>query len=346
MSKKILLIYTGGTIGMTKDYSDNTLRPFDFNNISQHIPELKLIDAELHVISFQTPIDSSDITPTHWKKIAEIIQYNYDHFHGFVVLHGTDTMAYSASALSFILDGLQKPVIFTGSQLPIGDLRTDAKENLISSIHFAALCDIQKPKIKEVCIYFEYKLYRANRTTKLNAHHFDAFHSPNFPLLGESGVHMQVNENHLFNSNGNGLTLKTDFCTDVALIKIFPGMNDEYLAQNLAIPQLKAVIIEAFGSGNIFNRKKFNDLLKLKSKEGLHIIVSTQCIGGSVELGMYSASHIFLEINALSAMDMTTETALVKTMFLLANTINHEEFRSNFKRNIRGECISFENNFS
>lgn len=331
---------------MTKDYSTNSLRPFDFKNISQQIPELRLIDAELHVLSFEKPVDSSDITPGDWKKIADLIHYNYNHFHGFVVLHGTDTMSYSASAMSFMLQGLQKPVIFTGSQLPIGDLRTDAKENLISSIHFAALSNRDEPVIKEVCIYFEYKLYRANRTTKLNANHFDAFKSPNYPLLGESGVHMSVHHPNLFKSPENKLKILDRFSDKVGLLKIFPGMSDEFLAHALEATQMKALVIEAFGSGNIFNREKFNNLLKRKADEGLLIIVSTQCLGGAVELGMYSASQIFLETKALSAADMTTETALVKTMFLLENTQNALEFREQFVRNLRGECSPVENNFS
>lgn len=346
MKKKILLIYTGGTIGMTKDYRDNSLRPFDFSNISQQIPELRLIDAELHVLSFESPVDSSDISPAEWKKIAELIQYNYSQFHGFVILHGTDTMSYSASAMSFILEGLKKPVIFTGSQLPIGDLRTDAKENLISSIHFAALSQNGVPVIQEVCIYFEYKLYRANRTTKLNANHFDAFKSPNFPLLGESGVHMSVDHNHLFRCKEKNFSMKTDFSEQVGLLKIFPGMSDAFLEQLITTNNMRALVIEAFGSGNIFNRKKFNDLLIQKVEEGLLIIVSTQCLGGAVELGMYSASNIFLKIGALSAKDMTTETALVKTMFLLENTSGTDEFRKKFSENMRGECTSNEINFS
>ncbi|MDO5656379.1 MAG: asparaginase [Flavobacteriaceae bacterium] len=346
MKRKILLIYTGGTIGMTKDYSDNSLRPFDFKNISQQIPELRLIDADLQVISFEEPLDSSDITPRDWKKIAETIQFNYDSFDGFIVLHGTDTMSYSAAAMSFILEGLQKPVIFTGSQLPIGDLRTDARENLISSIHFATLVKDGQPVIREVCIYFEYKLYRANRTTKLNAHHFDAFKSPNYPELGESGVHMYVNHQNLWHNEQQELKLQTHFSENVALLKIFPGMSDVFLEQILQTPNTKALIIEAFGSGNIFNREKFNNLLKQKAKEGLILIVSSQCLGGSVELGMYSASQIFVETEALSARDMTTETAVVKTMFLLENAKNRMDFNEKFSTNLRGECSTIENNFS
>lgn len=345
MQKKILLIYTGGTIGMIKDYATDSLRPFDFENISDQIPELTLINAKLSITSFDKPVDSSDINHFHWKLIAEIIQNNYDRFDGFVILHGTDTMSYSASALSFIIDGLQKPVIFTGSQLPIGDLRTDAKENLISSIHFAALEKNGSPLITEVCIYFEYKLYRANRTTKLNANHFDAFRSPNYPLLGESGVHMTVHENNLWRNSVSALKLNTDFSDNVTLLKIFPGMSDAYLKHVLSFPQTEAIVIEAFGSGNIFHREEFNRLLLDRSEDGVFIIVSTQCLGGSVELGMYSASNVFIEAGALSAKDMTTETALIKSMFLLGN-YRKAEFRDRFAASLKGECTSLENNFS
>lgn len=338
MKKRILLLYTGGTIGMAKDYDNHALRPFDFENISKHIPELSLIDAELSVISFENPVDSSDISIMEWKCMAEIIQENYSKYDGFVILHGTDTMAYTASALSFALKGLQKPVIFTGSQLPIGDLRTDAKENLISSIHYASLDNNDTPVIREVCIYFEYKLYRANRTTKLNAHHFDAFSSPNFPILGESGVHMHMYDHNLYLQEEQHLELLTNFSEDVGLLKIFPGMSDAFLEQSLTTPNLRALIIESFGSGNIFNRKKINEMLKEQSKNGLLLIVTTQCLGGSVELGMYDSSNIFIDCEAISASDMTTETAVTKTMFLLENENTHPNFRHSFVRNLRGEC--------
>lgn len=342
MRKKILLIYTGGTIGMTKDYNTNSLRAFDFDNISENIPELSLIDAELSVQSFDDPIDSSDITPNDWKRIANEIHKFYNEFDGFVVLHGTDTMAYTGTALSFMLEGLQKPVIFTGSQLPIGDLRTDAKENLISSIHYAALERNGEPVVKEVCIYFEYKLYRANRTTKLSTQHFDAFKSPNYPELGESGLHMMVNMQNLYASNNTELNIISGFCEDVGLLKIFPGMSDAFLLQILSTPNLKALIIEAYGSGNIFDRPKFAEALRQKAAEGLIIIIGTQCIGGSVELGLYSASQLFVDINAVSAKDMTTESAVVKAMFVLGNQEIFTDIRKSLVKNIRGECTSDE----
>lgn len=340
MRKKILLVYTGGTIGMIKDYETKSLRAFDFENISDRIPELNLINADLSVISFDHPIDSSEISPKDWKEIGDIIYKEYNNFDGFVVLHGTDTMAYTASALSFMLEGLKKPVIFTGSQLPIGELRTDAKENLISSIHFAALEKDNEPVVQEVCIYFEYKLLRANRTTKLSTQHFDAFKSPNFPILGESGLYMNIHEQNLLKSTSKPLKLITNFCEEIGLLKIFPGMSESFLIQALSTPDLKALIIEAYGSGNIFDRPEFSKTLKQKSEEGLLIIIGTQCISGSVELGLYSASQPFVEANAISSKDMTTETALVKAMFLLGNQEIFADIRRDFLINLRGEITS------
>lgn len=346
MKKSILLIYTGGTIGMMKDYENNSLRPFDFKNISEQIPELSLIDADLSVISFENPIDSSDIDPQNWKYIAETIQENYKKHDGFVVLHGTDTMAYTASALSFMLKGLQKPVIFTGSQLPIGDLRTDAKENLISSIHFAALHKNGIPLVREVGVYFEYKLYRGNRVTKLNAHHFDAFSSPNCPILAESGVHMYVHNQNLFYQEQEDLEVIPHFSKDVGLLKVYPGISDDFLEQVLTTQNLKALVIEAYGSGNIFNKPKFNEMLKNRTKEGLLVIVTTQCLGGSVELGMYDSSSVFVDNDAISAVDMTTEATLMKAMFLLGNSEKYPNFKIYFSKNLRGECSTPQNNFS
>lgn len=338
MRKKILLIYTGGTIGMTKDYDTNSLRAFDFENISENIPELSLINADLSVESFDEPIDSSDIFPNDWKRIAQHIVSVYNQYDGFVVLHGTDTMAYSSTALSFMLEGLQKPVIFTGSQLPIGDLRTDAKENLISSIHYAALEENGEPVVREVCIYFEYKLYRANRTTKLSTQHFDAFKSPNYPELGESGLKMMLQKNNLFRSPKKEIQLIPNFCEEVGLLKIFPGISDDFLTQVVETPNLKALVIEAYGSGNIFDRPSFAKILKQKAEEGLWVIVGTQCIGGSVELGLYAASQLFIDSHALSSKDMTTEAAVVKAMFVLGNQEIFTDIRKSFEENLRGEC--------
>mgnify|MGYP000682799412 FL=1 len=234
---KILLIYTGGTIGMVKDFETGALKAFDFNELLSRIPELHLLDCQIETISFDIPIDSSNMNISNWQKMAKIIEENYSKFDGFVVLHGSDTMSYSASALSFMLEDLAKPVIFTGSQLPIGDLRTDAKENLITAIQVASLQENKKPVIQEVCLYFEYKLYRGNRTTKISAEHFNAFTSPNFPELAESGVHLKVNYDVILKLKANKkLKVHTDFDDNVAILKIFPGINQKVLTAFFAIP--------------------------------------------------------------------------------------------------------------
>lgn len=338
MKTKLLLIYTGGTIGMAKDYETQSLKPFDFENLLNHIPELSLIDSEIKFASFEKPIDSSDMNPDQWVELAQIIEKNYTLFDGFVVLHGTDTMAYSASALSFMLSGLEKPVIFTGSQLPVGDLRTDAKENLITSIHFASLQENGKPSIKEVCIYFEYKLLRANRTTKISAENFDAFASPNYPDLGESGIRLDVRHHVLRNQKEEiPFSINTNLNTDLGLMKIFPGMSRVFIENMLATKGMKVMIIEAFGSGNIFSFEWFKELLRNKTQEGLMFIINTQCAGGMVEIGRYETSEIFQEIGAINGFDLTTEASVAKTIFLLGQNLTVEEFKKQYESDLRGE---------
>lgn len=338
MKSKILLVYTGGTIGMAKDYETQSLKPFDFENLLKHIPELKLIDCEIHFKSFDKPIDSSDMNPDHWVELAEIIAQHYNDFDGFVVLHGTDTMAYSASALSFMISGLQKPIIFTGSQLPVGDLRTDAKENLITSIHFASLQENGVPLIKEVCIYFEYKLLRANRTTKISAENFDAFASPDYPDLGESGIHLEV-RSHVLRQEDPSIpfSINTQLNTQLGLMKIFPGMSRSFIESIFSNQEIKAMIIEAFGSGNIFSYEWFKDLLRQKAKEGMIFIINTQCAAGMVEIGRYETSEIFKEIDALNGYDLTTEASVAKTIFLLGQNLSREEFKLAYESDLRGE---------
>jgi len=338
MKSKILLVYTGGTIGMAKDYETQSLKPFDFENLLKHIPELKLIDCEIQFKSFDKPIDSSDMNPDHWVELAEIIAQHYNDFDGFVVLHGTDTMAYSASALSFMISGLQKPIIFTGSQLPVGDLRTDAKENLITSIHFASLQENGVPLIKEVCIYFEYKLLRANRTTKISAENFDAFASPDYPDLGESGIHLEV-RSHVLRQEDPSIpfSINTQLNTQLGLMKIFPGMSRSFIESIFSNQEIKAMIIEAFGSGNIFSYEWFKNLLRQKAKEGMIFIINTQCAAGMVEIGRYETSEIFKEIDALNGYDLTTEASVAKTIFLLGQNLSREEFKLAYESDLRGE---------
>lgn len=337
---KILLIYTGGTIGMKKDFETGALRAFNFSKLLQRIPELKQLDCEVETISFDKPIDSSNMNPEKWAKIATIIADNYPSFDGFVVLHGSDTMSYSASALSFMLENLAKPVIFTGSQLPIGDLRTDAKENLITAIQIASLRENGKPVISEVCLYFEYKLYRGNRTTKINAEHFKAFTSPNYPDLVESGVHLKLNS-ELFLPLKSNLQLKVHKNLDnhVAIIKMFPGISEVVLAAILNIPNLKGIILETYGAGNAPTEDWFIDLLKKAINKGLHIINVTQCSAGSVSMGQYETSTSLKEIGVISGKDITTEAAITKLMYLLGQKIAPNEFKKIFETSLRGEMV-------
>jgi len=334
----ILLIYTGGTIGMIKDYKTNALKAFDFDQIKKKIPELNLLECIIHTVSFENPIDSSNMSPYFWVKIAKIIENHYEETDGFVVLSGTDTMSYTASAISFMFENLNKPIIFTGSQLPIGDLRTDAKENLITAIQIAATRENGFPKIGEVGLYFEYKLYRANRTTKVSAEQFEAFHSPNFPQLGESGVHLYFNDNVLKKvGKKNELILRENFDADIIILKIFPGISEQAVRSILEIPNLKGVILETYGAGNAPTLSWFKDLIKKAIAKKIHIVNVSQCISGSVMLGHYETSNHLKEIGIINGKDITTESAVAKLKYLLGVKIPFKEFKKTFETPLRGE---------
>ena len=339
MTKKptILLIYTGGTIGMVKDYKTGALIAFDFSNLQKKIPELHQLDCDIKTISFDKPIDSSNMNTSYWVDIATLIEKNYHAVDGFVVLTGSDTMSYTASALSFMFENLCKPIIFTGSQLPIGDLRTDAKENLITAIQIASVQENNLPKISEVCLYFEYKLYRANRTTKINAEHFEAFSSPNYPAIAESGVHLKF-QNHLLHHNINKkLIVRKQLNNNVVILKLFPGITNNVVGEILRIKKLKGVILETYGSGNTTTDSEFISLLDTAIKSGIKIVDITQCIGGSVSLGQYETSTLLKNIGIINGKDLTTEAAISKLMYLLAQNISNTAFKKLYEKSLRGE---------
>jgi L-asparaginase len=334
----ILIIYTGGTIGMMKDYKTNVLKSFDFKHIYNSIPELNHLECSLETISFEQPIDSSNINPSHWESIASMIQSHYQTADGFVVLHGSDTMSYTASAISFMIENLDKPIIFTGSQLPIGDLRTDAKENMITAIEIAAAQKNGKPRISEVCIYFEYKLYRANRTTKISAAQFQAFDSPNYPILAESGVELKFHEHTLLASKSSKeLIFRKILPQNVLLIKLFPGITEAVLNHMFQMPHLKGVILETYGSGNAPTEKWFLELLRNTLRKGIPIVDITQCFAGSVVLGKYETSLELLEMGLIDGKDITTEAAITKLMYLFSIPEIDGKVKDLFETSLRGE---------
>lgn len=333
----ILIIYTGGTFGMVMDES-GSLAPFNFSMVIDKIPDLKAFDLKITVISFPKPEDSSNVSVGHWRNLAYIIYENYEQYDGFVILHGTDTMAYTASALSYMLQGLSKPVILTGAQLPIGFIRSDARENIITALEIASAKKNGLPIVNEVCIYFNFFLLRGNRAQKLRSSTFAAFESENYPKLAESGVFIEYN--HAFmkkHDPQNKLVVHQHFDENVAIIKLHPGMNRAVMTSIINTPGLRGIILETFGSGNTMNYDWFLELLALANQKEIIIFNVSQCIGGKVIQGRYDTSKRLSEIGVLSGSDITTEAAVTKLMFLLGKKLPTVEIKKQLIIPISGE---------
>lgn len=336
----LLLIYTGGTIGMKQDMKDLTLKPFDFSQILDEVPEIRKFAFKIDTYSFEPPIDSSDVEPSLWQDLARLIKEKYEDYDGFIILHGTDTMSYSASALSFMLDGLTKPVIFTGSQLPIGVPRTDGKENLISAVEIASAKDEEgHPAVPEVCVCFDSLLMRGNRSTKVNSEVFRAFQSPNFPPLAEAGINIRYNNEYIRKPNDwyQSLTINTDLDTRVSILKIHPGITPEVVRNILCGKDTRAIIMETYGSGNAPTRDWFLDIVKESSAMNKIIVNVTQCLAGTVNMNIYANGKALERAGVIDGYDSTTESALAKLFYLMGKSRDNEWVKALMSRNLKGE---------
>lgn len=334
----ILLIYTGGTIGMIENPETGVLESFNFEHLKDNMPELEKLGHNVSSLQFDPPMDSSEMGPDCWKELVKIIADNYHLYDGFVILHGTDTMSYTASALSFMLENLGKPVILTGSQLPIGILRTDGKENLITAIEIAAAKENGLPIVPEVCIFFENELLRGNRTRKINTDHFNAFRSYNYPALAHAGIHIKYDTAQIYHPVSRK-PLKPHYLLDcnIAILKIFPGISPHVVESILNIPGLKGVVMETFGSGNTPGFDWFINQLKEAVDRGIVIVDVTQCSAGSVEMHRYGTGHKLLEVGVISGYDSTTESAVTKLMFLFGHKMSPEEVKEHMNCSLIGE---------
>ncbi|MCS6968695.1 MAG: asparaginase [Cytophagales bacterium] len=333
----IFVIYTGGTIGMDYDKEGKHLKPINFEHIIEKVPELRRFEFELTLLSFENPIDSADIKVHHWINIARIVYDFYNDYDAFVILHGTDTMAYTASALSFLFENLAKPVILTGAQLPIGVPRTDARENFITALEIAAMKKNGSPLVPEVCILFDNLLLRGNRARKVQSNNFTAFASENFPPLAITGIEIRFNESLILPTPTGRFDIFSKMDENVGLLKIFPGISRKYLEHFLATPDLRGIVMETYGSGNTPADSWFMNALSQAIENGIHILNVSQCNGGTVIHGMYESSKILESIGVISGGDITPEAAIAKMMFLLANEPNPQLVRQKLATSLRGE---------
>ena len=334
------MIYTGGTIGMKQDPKDQTLKPFDFDQILEEVPELGKYALRIDSFTFNPLIDSSDVEPSMWQSLANLIRDRYEEYDGFVVLHGTDTMAYSASALSFMLENLAKPVVFTGSQLPIGVPRTDGKENLISAVEIAAAKDsLGHPLVPEVCIFFDSQLLRGNRSTKVSSEEFRAFRSPNYPAVAEAGITIKYNRRSILvpDSWTEPLLVSTDLDTSVSILKVHPGITRQVVRNILLGPETRAVILETYGSGNAPSSQWFVDIVKEAAGMGKVLMNVTQCMSGTVNMDIYATGKALEKAGVVSGRDITTEGALAKLFFLMGKSGDNEWVKARLGDNLKGE---------
>lgn len=333
---QILIIYTGGTIGMMSDPVSKALVPINFEQIMDNVPELEKLNCKIKVHSFEHIIDSSNMNPEIWGELASLIEANYDEVDGFVILHGSDTMAFTASALSFMLQNLNKAVVFTGSQLPISAVRTDAKENLMTAIEIAKAKKNDRSRVPEVCIYFDYKLFRGNRAFKYNSSKFEAFRSPNYPILAESGVHLRFSPNDIRQPGEGPLKIHNHLVSDVAVLKLYPGISPK-VVETILGADVRGIVMETFGAGNTTTDQWFVDLLKNAIDAGKVILDISQCKVGTVELGRYETSKQLKDIGVASGYDMTFEAAVTKMMYLLGEISDPAEVRRCLEKDLRGE---------
>lgn len=334
---QILIIYTGGTIGMMTDPQTKVLKPINFEQIMDNVPELERLNCKIQVHSFDQIIDSSNMNAEIWSELAGLIEKNYHQVDGFVILHGSDTMAFTASALSFMLENLDKPVIFTGSQLPISAVRTDAKENLMTAIEIAKAKKNDRARVPEVCIYFDYKLFRGNRSFKYNSSKFEAFRSPNYPILAESGVHLRFSINDIRRpADGEKLKVHRNLANDVAVLKLYPGISAK-VVETILSADVRGIVMETFGAGNTTTDKWFTDLLKNAIDSGKVILDISQCKVGTVELGRYETSRQLKDIGVANGYDMTFESAVTKLMFVLGQSNDPQQVKHLLETDLRGE---------